>query len=165
VALSAFDDPGVQPTSRTLQETLGRSWPAWTALTEALSGEAGGLQEVWAFAGPKFGWSLRLKRGKPVIVYLTPGRGYFLASFALGERACATALGADLPESIRTAIEEAPRYAEGRGVRIPVRSRTTVEAIRTLVSIKQGHVNPPRAGSAARRQSASTRPASRRSGG
>ena len=87
-------------------------------------------------AGARFGWSLRLKRGKRVIVYMTPGTGQFLALFALGEKACAAAREAGLPACVVALIADAPKYAEGRGVRIPVRTKKDAAAIRALASIK-----------------------------
>jgi hypothetical protein len=71
-----------------------------------------------------------------VIVYLTPCAGHFLASFALGERAVRAIREAGLPAVMLSLIEAAPRYAEGRGVRIPVRTAKDVKSIRALAAIK-----------------------------
>ena len=136
MALSVFDDKDTPPTDEALHAALGKAGPAWTTLKEAVSRDCAPLQEDWAFAGAKFGWSLRLKRGKRVIVYLTPCKGHFLASFALGEKACAAASAARLPARIVDLIASAPKYAEGRGVRIPVRTKRDAAAIRTLAAIK-----------------------------
>ena len=136
MALSVFDDKDTPPTNESLHDALGTAASAWTTLKKAVSQDCAPLQEEWGFAGAKFGWSLRLKRGKRVIVYLTPCKGHFLASFALGEKACAAAAAARLPARILDLIASAPKYAEGRGVRIPVRSERDTAAIRTLVAIK-----------------------------
>ena len=53
--------------------------------------------------------------------------------------ACAAAREAGLPAGILKLIAEAPRYAEGRGVRIPVRTAKDVRSIRTLATIKLTH--------------------------
>lgn len=139
MALSVFDDRKVPPTERALQKALGKSWAAWAVLRDALARECAPLQEEWSFAGAKYGWSLRLKRRQRAIVYLTPCAGHFLASFALGEKACAAARGEKLPARVLQVIDAAPRYAEGRGVRIPVRTQKEAEAIRQLAAIKQAH--------------------------
>lgn len=137
MALSVFDDPHAPPRKGSLQEALGKkAGSAWTTLKDAVSRECAPVQEEWAFAGAKFGWSLRLKRGKRVIVYLTPCKGHFLASFALGEKACAAASDAGLPAPVLALIASAPKYAEGRGVRIPVRTEQDTTAVRVLVGIK-----------------------------
>ena len=139
MALSVFDDRHTPPEDRTLAQALGRASGAWSTLKEKVSRQCGPLEEEWAFAGAKYGWSLRLKRAQRVIVYLTPCAGHFLASFALGEKACAAALKAGLPAAILEAIAEAPRYAEGRGVRIAVRSAREAPAIAKLAAIKLAH--------------------------
>jgi len=136
VALSALDDKAHPPTGRTLQAVLGRATALWDDLKADLQTAHGPLDEEWTFAGAAYGWSMRLRKRKRALVYLTPCRSHFLASFALGEKACRAAHAGGLPESILDAIEQAPKYAEGRGVRIPVRSRKDLAGIRRLVDIK-----------------------------
>jgi hypothetical protein len=136
MALSAFDNKDVAPDEQSLAAMLGRTSELWLQLTDSLRSDCGPLREEWRFAGPKFGWSCRLQEPKRTLVYLTPCRGSFLASFALGERACAAARAAGLPASILALIDAAPRYPEGRGVRIPVRRRSDVDAVRRLAAIK-----------------------------
>ena len=108
----------------------------WVSVKDELCREFAPLDEEWAFAGAKFGWSLRLRRGKCVIVYLTPCTEHFLASFVLGEKACAAARAEGLPQVILKLIAGAPKYAEGRGVRIQARTAKEANDIRKLVAIK-----------------------------
>jgi hypothetical protein len=136
MALSVFDERLTPPTDEALVRTLGKAAPAWAGLRDTVLRDCAPLTQEWAFAGAKFGWSLRLKRGKRVILHMTPGAGQFLASFALGEKACAAAREAGLPASVLTSIDDAPRYAEGRGVRIPVRTKREADSIARLASIK-----------------------------
>jgi hypothetical protein len=67
---------------------------------------------------------------------MTPCRGYFLASFALGEKAAKAAHESDLPPGMLAAIDGAKKYAEGRGVRLEVRSASDVSEIEKLAAIK-----------------------------
>jgi hypothetical protein len=67
---------------------------------------------------------------------MTPQIGKFLVSFALGERAVAAAKLGKLPPTLLEAIDAAPRYAEGRGVRIEVSSRRQVAGLALLAEIK-----------------------------
>lgn len=136
MALSAFDERTAAPQPRALQAMLGRSGPLWTKLKDDLQKSYGPLAEEWNFAGAAYGWSMRLKRGTRAIVYMTPCRSYFLASFTLGEKACRAAHEAKLPPAVVEAIDSAKKYVEGRGVRIPVRNRKDLAAIETLAAIK-----------------------------
>jgi hypothetical protein len=94
------------------------------------------LEKTWGFAGAKWGWSLRLKQKKRTVLYMTPCSKHFLVGFALGEKAVKAAIARPLPDSILAIIEEAPRYAEGRGVRIEVRNKRELEAVKELASVK-----------------------------
>lgn len=139
MAPSALDDKSRMPDDGMLAEVLGKSKELWDAILSHLAEQFPGVQNEWGFAGAKYGWSLRPKHKKRTILYLTPGQGCFLVSFALGERAVAAAEESSLPESILAAIRGARQYAEGRGVRVEVKRRTDVEAIKTLVEIKMTH--------------------------
>jgi uncharacterized protein DUF3788 len=70
---------------------------------------------------------------------MTPRKGHFLVSFALGEKAVAAAHERKLPAAVVKAIDSSPRYAEGRGVRLEVRTIREVSALVTLAQIKNDH--------------------------
>lgn len=67
---------------------------------------------------------------------MTPCDGHFLASFALGEKAVKEAHAAKLPKTLLSAIDAAPRYAEGRGLRIQVKQSRQVPSLAALAEIK-----------------------------
>ena len=136
MALSAFDDRASPPDARALTATLGRSAALWRSIVERVGEAYGPITEEWSFAGASYGWSLRLKRASKAIVYLTPQRLGFLASFALGEKACAEAPAAGVSREVLALVDAAPRYAEGRGVRIPVRNKATVGDVLKLAALK-----------------------------
>jgi hypothetical protein len=139
MALSAFDDRSAAPDAAAIAAVLGRSAALWANVKESLGAEFGTLIEEWTFAGKAYGWSLRLKRQKRAIVYLTPRAKHFLASFALGEKACRAAESAGLAPATLALIEAAPRYPEGRGVRIEVRTRADVEQVVRLARVKMAN--------------------------
>jgi hypothetical protein len=136
MALSAFADETHPPGDQALASTLGRTYAHWNQLQALVTARRAAMTAVWAFGGRNYGWSLRLKLKDRTIVHLTPCRGYFLASFALGERAVQAARESGLPASVLTAIDGARRYAEGRGVRFEVRDARTVRHVDTLAGIK-----------------------------
>jgi hypothetical protein len=76
---------------------------------------------------------------KRTIVYMTPCRDHFLASFARGEKACRAAHAAGLAASLLAAIDGAPTYAEGRGVRIPVRNGRDLQDVESLAAMKMAN--------------------------
>lgn len=118
---------------------LGKSFTAWTQLIQVVSDRVGPLSQLWAFTSAGTGWGLRLKRKDRVILYMTPREGRFLVSFALGEKAVTAAHASKLPLKVMKAIEAAPRYAEGRGVRFEVEQAREVAALAKLAEIKNAY--------------------------
>jgi hypothetical protein len=70
---------------------------------------------------------------------MVPCRGYFVAAFALGEQACAAARKSALPTAVLEIIDSAPRYPEGRGVRLEIRSRKDLAHVEELAAIKMAN--------------------------
>ena len=143
MALSAFDDKASPPGDRALERMLGRTSRLWARMKNDLQAAHGPLIEEWNFSGKAYGWSFRLKEKKRTIVYMTPCRAHFLASFVLGEKACRAAHSAGLAASVLAVIDDAPRYAEGRGVRIPVRRRRDLDTVASLAEIKVARGGAP----------------------
>lgn len=137
MAISAFDDKAAPPTRDDLRSTLGSAHAAWTRLPALIAERIGPVTEVWKFTSASTGWGMRLLHEGRVIVYMTPQRKQFLVSFALGEKAVVAARAAKLPASVLDVIDAAPRYAEGRGVRIPVRSSRQLASLARLAQIKR----------------------------
>ena len=46
------------------------------------------------------------------------------------------ARASDLPASVIKTIDEAPKYAEGRGVRLEIRNKKDLEAVKAIAAIK-----------------------------
>lgn len=138
MALSAFDDKSKQPQDADLKTMLGSAYPHWNELKTRISSQYAASPE-WGFSSPSTGWGLRLKAEKRTVLHMTPCKGYFLASFALGEKAVKAAHRSDLPASVMAVIDGAKKYAEGRGVRLEVRAAEDVHNIEKLAVIKMAN--------------------------
>ena len=139
MALSFFDDKAAPPSEAALRDALGASSGAWEELIRRIAARFPPLDPVWGFASKSTGWGLRLKQGDRTILYMTPCRDYFLASFALGEKAVQAARASNLAQVILDAIERAPRYAEGRGVRLEIRKPRDLAAVEKIAIAKMGN--------------------------
>jgi hypothetical protein len=135
---NAFIGTVTQPNSEEIKAALGPSGAAWKQLLKWLAAQ-GITEQEWKSVSPKYGWALRLKLKKRTILYLAPCADCFTASFALGDKAVSATRGIGLPEKIIALLDAAPRYAEGTGLRIPVRSKTDLPAIEELTRIKLAH--------------------------
>jgi len=124
------------PGKRELAGLLGKTGTLWSTLHADLSAQFGPLTEKWIFTRKSNHWALQLKQKKRTILYLIPVGGGFRAAFALGEKACAAARGSHLAVSVLDVIDRAPRYPEGRGVTLEVRTRKDVANVKALAAIK-----------------------------
>ena len=139
MALSAFDDKSKKPGKSDLEKTLGRTYTHWNNLMTHIAAEYVPLVEKWSFSGAKWGWSLQLKQKKRTILYLTPGKRYFMVGFVLGEKAVKAAHDSTLPDSILSEIDGARKYAEGRGVRLDIRNKKDLDSVKKLAAIKMAN--------------------------
>ena len=138
MALSAFDDKSETPRRGDLERVLGRSIGAWDALLDHLGVAYAPLTERWGYSGAKWGWSLRLIQKKRTILYMTPQERGFQVGFALGEKAVGAAREAGISRETLDVVDNAPKYPEGRGIRLQVRFKKDLPAVRTLAEAKMG---------------------------
>lgn len=131
-----FAGQAKKPTEKGLATILGPSLPVWNELIEDLQRDLNIDTADWHSAGMKYGWSLRLQLKKRNIVYLGPRNGWFLAAFALGDKAIAGCRNANLPSRVLKTISEAKRYPEGTAVRIEVRTPEDAAVVKALAKIK-----------------------------
>jgi len=134
---NAFIGKRETPTDDDLAAELGRSAKGiWDRLLAGLAERHNIVTREWNSYSPKAGWSLRLKRDKRTILYLSPCRGCFRASFALGGKAVEAARASGLPPSVIRIIDSSKRYAEGTGVRIDVNGPADIAVVEKLAAIK-----------------------------
>jgi hypothetical protein len=138
MALSAFDDKSQQPSPNEVRQVLGDTAVWWDEIVSYMTGTYPPITELWNHAGAKYGWSLRLKQKDRVLLYLTPQKGSFLAGVVLGEKAAQAAHDEGAPIAILAAIDGAPKYAEGRGIRLSVTTAEVVATVWELVRLKMG---------------------------
>jgi hypothetical protein len=132
---NAFIGKTAPPTQNEIDAALGATADVWNQLLHWFAEQAVADQE-WKSSSPKYGWSLRLKLKKRTIVYLAPCEGCFRVAFVLGDRAVAAARQSDLSKTTLKLLDEAPRYAEGTGVRLIVKATKDLASVRKLAAIK-----------------------------
>lgn len=139
MAFSILGDKTVEPTDEQLFEVLGNAFPLWEQIIRYVDEKHGLSEAVWRFTGEKWGWNLRVIRKKRNILYFTPQQEYFINGFVFGGKAILAAEESDLPLYIMDTIHNAPKYAEGTGFRVEVRTREDAAVIQKLIDIKIAH--------------------------
>lgn len=136
---NAFIGATAPPTEEELRASLGKAGKLWDQLLERFERDSGTNGRQWGSSSKKMGWSLRVRRDDRIVVYLSPAKRCFLASFALGDKAIRAACTAKLPADVLKILTEAKRYAEGTAVRIEVRSAADADVVLKLARIKAEH--------------------------
>jgi hypothetical protein len=136
---NAFVGKASPPSEADLAEALGPAKAIWDRLLTELEQECSLGTREWNCYSLKAGWALRLKRGDRNIVYLSPGNGCFMASFALGDKAVQAARSSKLPKRILDIIAGAKRYAEGTAVRLDISAAKDIARVKKLVALKLAH--------------------------
>lgn len=124
------------PSDADVAAALGRVKPLWDEIVESISEELNLKDREWKCPGRKYGWTLRLQRGKRNILHLSPRQGSFQVLTILGDRAVKAARDAQLSAVALKLLDEAPRYPEGTGIRLEVTSRRHLPLIRKPARIK-----------------------------
>ncbi|MFZ1083961.1 MAG: DUF3788 domain-containing protein [Terracidiphilus sp.] len=123
------------PTPAEVSSALGPADELWKHLV-AWASELKIVEQEWKCSGKKYGWSFKLKVKKRNIIHMSPCEGCFRVAFIFGDKTMAAARQSDLAGSTLKLMDEAPRYPEGTGLRLMVRSVNDLVEIRKLALIK-----------------------------
>jgi hypothetical protein len=133
---SIFIDKGKKPGETELKKALAKTFPYWKTLEEFTLKAEPSAKGDWHFSGAKFGWSFRISDKKRVVIYLLPRDGFFKAAFVFGGKAYEEVMESEVSDEIKNELKAAKPYAEGRGIRLEVKSKTIVNDLKMLVKIK-----------------------------
>jgi hypothetical protein len=139
MAFSVFVEKSSKPGDDELAKVLGRASALWIELKKLIAQQHDPVAEEWVYSGKNYGWSLRLKQKKRAVMYMTPGERFFRVAYAFGEKAVQAALQSDLPASVLDLINSAPKYPEGRGIRMEVKTKEDVRMALKLAEIKMAN--------------------------
>jgi hypothetical protein len=133
---SVFADRSKKPDDKRLVKAIGKSGPHWTAIKAHIVKKHGEALEHWKYYGPKAGWVLRVLLKKRNLFFLTPLKGYFRVTFVFRDKAGLAVEKSRLPAAVRNELKEARRYAEGRALRLEVKSQMDLTSVKKLIDIK-----------------------------
>ncbi len=133
---SAFMDKSSPPDDKALSDVLGNSFKTWVEIRDSVRKEHGPAIEEWKYYGVKSGWALKFLLKKRNLFFLSAQEKYFRLAFIFGDKAVDTIAKSDLPPVLIREVKEAKRYAEGRGLRLEIRNRSSIKVVLKLVDIK-----------------------------
>ena len=134
--ISVFLEKAEVPTDEQVAEKLGSKYGLWKALKNHVMEIYPEGKQEWNFPGKKYGWSFRIKDKRRAILYFLPREGFFKVAFVFGDKALAAILESDLDQQIKTDLQNARKYAEGRGISLDINKPADLKDIKTLIDIK-----------------------------
>ncbi len=133
---SIFNDKLIVPTDDDLKPALGVTYKLWQQIAAYAHDKCPKANDEWKFPGEKHGWSFRVNDKKRVLVYLLPRDGFFKVAMVFGQKAFEAVMSSSVSEDIKQELAAAKAYAEGRGIRIDVRTDAVIKDIKELIDIK-----------------------------
>ena len=124
------------PTEEMISEKLSAVYFQLESIRQHLLDTLGETREEWKFYGKKSGWVLKTFRKKRNLFFIGIYEGYFRITFVFGEKAFKVIMDSDLSAELKSELEGARKYAEGRGLGINVDGPAYMEDIKKLIRIK-----------------------------
>jgi hypothetical protein len=118
------------------KSALGRAYPMYAGIVRVVEELASPVDVAWRPSKIAFGHVCLLRHKKRTLLYLLPEEASVTVAIVLGERAYGLAMSSTLSAAVKRSLSEARPYAEGRGIRVPVKSARDFATIRKLVAIK-----------------------------
>ena len=131
-----FNDKQVMPDEAALAAEIGETKEVLDRICSFIETETGQLTKEWKHYGQKSGWTLKLLSKKRNLLFVGPEEGYFIIAFVFGDRAVEAVVKSQLPEPIKNDLQNARKYAEGRGIRFEIRDDRDLDSVLQLIRIK-----------------------------
>jgi hypothetical protein len=133
---SIFTDKKNIPQNEDLIKNLDKTFSLWETLKEYVYQKYPKAVEDWNYPGEKYGWSFRIKDKKRTIIYFLPRDKFFKVAFVFGQKATDLVMKSQISNTIKSELESAKVYAEGRGIRIDIKDENILTDIKQLIDIK-----------------------------
>lgn len=133
---SIYAEKLVVPDDKMLTYDLAETKKYLDKIAEFIENTYGGFKPEWKYYNKKSGWILKMFANKRNVLFVVPCHNHFRIAFTFGEKASDLIFKSDLPDSIRKALSETKKYAEGRTIQIEVKTENDLDNILQMIRIK-----------------------------
>ncbi|KPL11368.1 MAG: hypothetical protein AMS26_20080 [Bacteroides sp. SM23_62] len=133
---NVFLSKDVNPTEELIKANLADNYAQLEEIRKFIDDTFGETLEEWKNYGEKIGWLLKKLYKKRNLFFITVCDGYFNVTFVFGDKAVDSIVDSEISPSLKTALMEARKYAEGRGLSIKVEDDIYLPDIKKLLQIK-----------------------------
>jgi hypothetical protein len=133
---NSFLEKKQRPDLPGLKKALGDSFEIWENFLNELKKDYKFINEEWKYYGTKYGWSLKIYLKKRNLFFFTAGKNCFIIAFVFGDRGVKAVENSGLSPDLINKLVTAPRYEDGRGIKITVQKTPDIVQVNNLVKIK-----------------------------
>lgn len=132
-----FVDRATEPENKDMEVALGSTYPLFEKIVKYLVDTCKDIRPEWKQYSKKMGWQLKLLKGKRNILFIVPFEGSFMVYFVFGDKAVQRVMESDISDEIKTQLQNARKYMEGRGIELSITEDTeNIDHIIKLIEIK-----------------------------
>jgi Protein of unknown function (DUF3788) len=136
MALSVFLDKAKRPDDTDLSEALGGTKSLWDQLKTHVIESYPPITEDWKHYGKNSGWTMKLLSKKRNLFFSYPGDSMFTVVFVFGDKAVKAVENSSIPVNLITELRDSRKYAEGRGLKVPIQTTEDLKTAKQLIAIK-----------------------------
>jgi len=136
MAENYFIEKKTKPDLTSVKNILCDSYNIWENLLNQLKKDYKFISEEWKYYGTKYGWSQKIYLKKRNLFFFTACEKCFIIAFNFGDRGVKAVENSNLPGNLINKLVNAPKYAEGRGIKIIVQNESDIGQVLCLIRIK-----------------------------
>ena len=134
----ALKEPTVAPSTKVLQTTLGKAYPAYEELIDTITSKDYGMTVEWRYYNDGKAWHCKAQFKKKTVFWLSACEHYFRTAFYFTERACAGILALDIDEAIKNEFKDVKHVGKLIPLVIRVSQKKQLKDVLKLVEYKKG---------------------------
>jgi hypothetical protein len=134
--IGLFTDKAQRPTDAQVHEAIGPRLPLWQTLLQFIRDQYSVQEDFRFMYGEKYGWALRFRIKKRLLIALYPAQGGFTAQVILKPDAIKKAQRMKPSRNVQQAIDRAHPYPEGRWLFIPIEAKKDLRDFQLLVELR-----------------------------
>lgn len=137
MATSYFEDKTKEPQDSELEVVLGSTYPLFENIFKYLIETHKDIRPEWKHYGKNTGWLLKIFKGKRNILFMVPYEKKFTVTLIFGDKAAQQVMESEVSDEIKTELQNAQKYMEGRGIVISTTEENeNIADIIKLIEIK-----------------------------
>lgn len=135
--VQALKDPLVKPTDKVMASALGRSYEAFSAFMQVISGDEYALVPGWRYYNDGKAWLCKVMYGSKTILWLSVWQGFFKVSFFFTERTGQTIGSLAIDNAIKLHFKQGRPIGKLFPLAMNIRYKKQLKDVFTIIRYKK----------------------------